>query len=420
MEKIKTIYRSIKPCQQVCCIIPLVFVLCNISEPIFLGGKTVFYGSIHSNELICPACRSRNVIQFGMKARRFKTLPVGRKKVELTVYIPRLCCKNCGTIRQPGLSFADPKKHYTRSLERFVIDLCRVMTIVEVAELTGFSWDTVKDIDKKYSKKEYKSVSLKNIHYIAIEKIYLGRKRKYITIVMDLESGRIIHIGKGKGKDAIKGLWKRLKRSKAKIRAVATDMASGFMASVMEHLPKADLVLDHFHLVKWFNDKLSLLRRQLYREADALGKEVLKSSRYLLLKAPKNLKSNPDKTKDEKARLQAALEFNQPLATAYYMKERLRLLFDCQTIEQAKRELDAWIQEAQTSKINILITAARKLMIWKPFILNWYKHYISTSKIEVMNRKIGMLQRQACGYRDDEYLKLRILHLHRSTYALTG
>jgi transposase len=347
-------------------------------------------------------------------------LPVGKRKTELSVQIPRLLCKSCDAIRQANLSFADPKKHYTRSLERFVIDLCRVMTIVDVAEFTGLSWDTIKDIDKKYLRKEYKSVSLKNVHYIAIDEVYLGRKRKYITIVMDLESGRVIHIGKGKGKDALKGLWKRLKRSKANIRAVATDMASGFMAAVLEHLPKAELVLDHFHMVKWFNEKLSQLRRQLYREADILGKEVLKSSRYLLLKAPENLKSNPDKTKDERARLQAALEFNQPLATAYYMKERLRLLFNCQNIEQANRELDAWIQEAQTSKIGILITAARKLMIWKPFILNWYKHRISTGKIEVMNRKIGMLQRQACGYRDDEYLKLRILHLHKSTYALTG
>jgi len=347
-------------------------------------------------------------------------LPVGKRKVELTVHIPRLFCKNCGSIRQPHLEFADPKKHYTHSLERFVIDLCRVMTIQDAAEIVSLNWDTVKDIDKGYLRDKYKAVSLKDVRYIAIDEVYLGRKRKFITIVMDLESGRVIHVGYGKGKDALNGLWKRLKRSNAKILAVATDMASGYMAAVMEHLPDADLVLDHFHLVKWFNDKLSLLRRQMYHEADVFGKDVLKSSRYLLLKAPENLKANTDKSKDERARLQAALELNQPLATAYYMKERLRLLFDCPAVEQAGKELEAWIDESQCSKIKILMDAARKLMLWKPFILNWYKHSISTGKLEVMNRKIGMLQRQACGYRDDEYLKLRILHLHRSTYALTG
>ena len=67
--------------------------------------------------------------------------PVGKRMVELVVPIPRLLCKDCGAIRQPTLSFADPKKHYTHSLERFVIDLCRVMTLQDVAELTGLSWD---------------------------------------------------------------------------------------------------------------------------------------------------------------------------------------------------------------------------------------------------------------------------------------
>jgi transposase len=347
-------------------------------------------------------------------------LPVGRRKVILVVDIPRLFCKSCGAIRQAKLSFADAKKHYTHSLEQFVVDMCRIVTIQDVAELTGLSWDTVKEIDKSWLQQKYRAISLAAVRYIAIDEVYLGRKRKYITIMMDLGTGRVIHIGKGKGKDALKAFWKRLKRAKAKIKAVATDMAGGYMADVMEHLPDADLVLDHFHLVKWFNDKLSLLRRQLYHEADILGKDILKGSRYLLLKAPENLKANADKTKDERARLQAALELNEPLATAYYMKERLRLLFDCTDVRQARKELDAWISEAQSSKITILMDAARKLRAWKPFILNWYRHRISTAKLEVMNRKIGLLQRIACGYRDDEYLKLRILHLHRSTYSLTG
>jgi len=73
-------------------------------------------------------------------------LPVGRHKVELVVNIPRLYCKDCGYIRQLHLTFADPKKHYTRSLKRFVIDLCRIASIQDVAELTGMDRDMVKEI----------------------------------------------------------------------------------------------------------------------------------------------------------------------------------------------------------------------------------------------------------------------------------
>jgi len=382
--------------------------------------RTVFYGDVHANTLKCPSCQSRHVIRFGSTPRVFKMLPVGCRRVELALDIPRLYCHECGSIRQPDLAFADPKKHYTRSLERFVIDLCRVASIQDVAELTGLGWDTVKEIHKRHLRRKYRSLNLKKVRYLAIDEVYLGKKRKYITIVIDLQTGRVIHVGRGKGKEALEGFWRRLKRSKAEIQAVATDMASGYIAAVLTHLPHADLVLDHFHLVKWFNEKLSLLRRQLYREASQMQKAVLKGSRWLLLKAPENLTSHQDPRKDERRRLQAALELNQPLATAYYMKERLRLLFQCTDRDRAERELKAWIQEASCSGIRILKDAARKLSVWKPFILNWHKHRISTGKLEVINSKIGTLQRNAYGYRDDEYLKLRIFNLHNSAYALTG
>ena len=88
------------------------------------------------------------------------------------------------------------------------------MTIADVAQLTGLSWDTIKEIDKSYLKDKYQSVSLAAVRYIAIDEVYLGRKRKFITIAMDLESRRVIHVGKGK--DALKRLWKRLKRHNAR------------------------------------------------------------------------------------------------------------------------------------------------------------------------------------------------------------
>jgi len=347
-------------------------------------------------------------------------LPVGNRKTELVVKIPRLECKNCGAIKQPRLKFADPKKHYARSLERFVADLCQIATIQDVAALTGLGWDTVKEIHKRHLRKKRKLYRLEKVRYVAIDEVYLGKKRKFITIVLDLDTGRVLHIGNGKGKDALKGFWGRVKRSKVKIQAVATDMASGYMSAVLEHLPKADLVLDHFHLVKWFNDKLSSLRRQLYTQATQQEKQVLKGSRWLLIKAPENLKGHSDRKKDERFRLQAALELNAPLALCYYMKERFRLLFQCLDKDKAELELTAWIHEAQSSGIRILKDAARRLLLWKPFILNWYKHPISTAKLEATNRKIGSLQRNACGYRDEQYLKLRIYNIHTATYALTG
>ncbi len=387
----------------------------------FVGGTTVLHVAIHPNAVKCPDCGRRQVIRFGHTPRVFKMLPVGfGKKVELAVSIPRICCLDCGAVKQIDLPFADSKKHYTRVLERCVTDLCRITTLQHVAELTGLGWDTVKAIHKQHLRRRYKAINLKSVRYLAIDEIHLGVKRGFITLVMDLESGRILHIGQGKGKEALEGFWKRLKRSRAAVKAVATDMASGFMAAVLEHLPNADLVLDHFHLVKWFNDKLSTLRRQLYHQAAQEEKAVLKGTRWLLLRASENLKTDANPQKDERLRLQTALALNQALATAYYMKERLRLLFGAVDSQTAAIELQAWIGEAETSGIKILMDAAKQLRLWKPFILNGYQHRISTGKLEAMNGRIKTLQRNAYGYRDKEYFNLRIFNIHNQNYALVG
>lgn len=124
----------------------------------------------------------------------------------------------------------------------------------------------------------------------------------------------MVFVGDGKGADALKPFWKRLKSSRAKIEAVAMDMSPAYLSAVQANLRQAVIVFDHFHVVKLSNEKLSDLRRQFYREAkDQLHRDVLKGTRWLLLKNPENL----DPTRDEAKRLDEALRLNQPLATAY-------------------------------------------------------------------------------------------------------
>ena len=142
---------------------------------------------------------------------------------------------------------------------------------------------------------------------------------------MDLKSGAVIFVGDGKGANALKPFWRKLKRSRAKIRAVATDLSAAYIGAVLENLPGVPLVFDHFHVVKLMNDKLTEVRRKQYRELkDSMGKDVLKGSRWLLLKNPDNL----DVNRNERERLNEALKYNQPLALAYYMKEDLRQIWN--------------------------------------------------------------------------------------------
>jgi transposase len=131
---------------------------------------------------------------------------------------------------------------------------------------------------------------------------------------MNLETGAAVFVGEGKGAVALDPFWKRLARTKAKIRAVAVDMSPAYIQAVQENLPKAVMVFDHFHLIELFSEKLTQLRRDIYREpTDLLHREVLKATRWLLVKNWENLNDR----RNEKQRLVEALHINQPLATAH-------------------------------------------------------------------------------------------------------
>ena len=291
------------------------------------------------------------------------------------------------------------------------------MTIKDVAHHLGVSWDVVKEIQKQDLKQRFGKPKLKHLRQLAIDEISVGKGHHYVTIVLDLESGAVMHVGEGKGGDALKHFWKRLRSSGAKIEAVATDMSPAYIEAVTTNLPNATLVFDRFHVMKLFNDKLSDLRRDLYRQAtDSLHKQVLKGTRWLLLKRPHNL----DPTRNEQARLEEALQLNAPLATAYYLKEDLAEVWEQEDQETAQAFLLDWIYQAESSGIRMLINFAKTLRLHAHGILAYYDYPISTGPLEGTNNKIKTMKRQASGFRDQEFLKLKIYAIHESKYALVG
>jgi len=200
------------------------------------------------------------------------------------------------------------------------------------------------------------------------------------------------------------------------MEAVATDMSAAYLSAVRSNLPNATLVLDHFHVVKSFQEKLSDLRCDLYLKALEHEKKVLKGTRWLLLKNPTNL----DETKNEKARLDEALALNKPLAIAYYLKEDLRTLWSQKNKEAADEAISAWKEKADASKIPQLVSFAKTLDKHRKEILAYYDFPISTGPLEGMNNKIKTMKRQAYGFRDLPFFKLRILAIHEAKQVLVG
>ena len=381
------------------------------------GGNVIFTVRQATADLRCVACGSRQVIRRGYCQRRFRSLPIGSHPVQAVLDVPRVGCRDCGAVRQVRVGFAEERRSYTTGFERYVLDLSKHMTIHDIARHLQVGWDVVKDIEKRSLTRRFRRIKLKHVRQIAIDEIAIGRGHRYLTVVLDLVSGAVVFIGDGKGAEALEPFWKRLRCARATIEAVAMDMAPAYISAVVTHLPEAVLVFDHFHLIKLFNEKLSNLRRDLYREAkEQLHKDVLKGTRWLLLKNPENL----DDTHNESKRLQEALKLNAPLATAYYMKDDLRRVWEQPHKQAAHRILTAWILRAQTSGIRMLIKFAHTLAAYRRQILAYYDYPISTGPLEGTNTKIRVLQRQAYGFRDSEFFKLKIYALHENRYQLVG
>ena len=281
----------------------------------------------------------------------------------------------------------------------------------------GVGWDLIKEIQRRDLSRRFAKPKLKHLRHIAIDEIAVAKGHRYLTIVLDLESGAVVFVGDGKGAAALLPFWKRLRPSGAKIEAVAMDMSAGYRGAVATNLPKAKIVFDRFHVVKLFNDKLSDLRRALHREAtDVLHKQVLKGTRWLLLKNPENL----DETRDEKKRLEEALALNKTLATAYYMKEDLRQFWEQPGKRFATAFLDGWIRRAGASGIRMLQQMATTLAAYRSGLLAYYDVRITSGPLEGTNNKIKTMKRQAYGFRDREFFKLKILAIHETRYELVG
>jgi transposase len=365
----------------------------------------------------CPVCGSDDVIRRGQTTRRFRAVSIGSKPVYLTWAVPRVACRSCGAIRRLRIGFADPRVSYTKAFARYALELSRHMTIKDVARHLRISWDVIKEIQKTDLQRRFGTPKLKHLRHIAINEISIGKGHRYLTIVLDLASGAVVHVGRGKGGDALQDFWIRLRRSGAKIQAVATDMSLAYIDAVTTHLPGARLVFDRFHVIKLYNHKLSELRRALYHQfQDTMQKNVLKGVRWLLLKRPEHL----DSARREPQRLQEALRLNEPLATAYYLKEELQEVWEQDDEESAQALLMDWIVYAESTGIRMLQDFAKTLRRYAMGILAYYDHPISTGPLEGTNNKIKTMKRQAYGFRDQEFFRLKILGIHESKYALVG
>src|SRR3954451_4121391 len=135
------------------------------------GGQTIFTIRQEFETCRCSACGSPQVQSRGQVERRFKTLPIGDRSTFVVLPIPRVECRACGVVRQVKVPFADVRRSYTKSFERYALELGRRMTIRDEVAHLDVSWDTIKEIQERDLSRRYARPKLKRLRHIAVAEI---------------------------------------------------------------------------------------------------------------------------------------------------------------------------------------------------------------------------------------------------------
>lgn len=295
-----------------------------------------------------------------------------------------------------------------------VLDLLQFGTIQSVAHYLNVGWDVIKDIHKSHLHRLYRKIPLRKVKYLGIDEFSIRKGHKYMTIFIDLQEGRILHAVKGKSKEDVQPFLKVLAGKARKLKAVAMDMSSTYYRAVSECLPGAAVIFDRYHVMARMNNTIDTLRRELQVSLVDAEKKSLKGCRFLLLRNYESLST------DYQVKLAALLQINQPLFMAHTLKEQLRLLWQKANRSQAEQFLKQWCFDAFMSGIKPLIKMAGTILKLQDGILNYFPHRITSGGVEGLINKIKTMKRQAYGFRDMEYFKLRLYHLHCQRYSLTG
>lgn len=380
----------------------------------FEEGSVTYITEMTHQKIPCPKCSCSDSCFKGQKKRLFKMIPFGRKQCFLEVLLHRLECMECRYKWWPKLSFMKGKFRMTRSFMAYMLDLLQFSTLLDVSRFARVSWNVVKGIHKEKLQKLYKKIPIEDLEYITVDEFAIRKGHEYMTVFTDLRSGRIIHAVEGRRIEDVSPFLEKLAKRAPKLKAISMDMSKSYYPAVQKFLPHVDVVFDHFHVTALFNKALDDVRKEQQQNLNEEAVEALKGSRFLLLKNYDNLGS------DGQTRLGALLEANEPLFLAHALKEQFQLFWEKDTKEEAEEFLLYWGVDALATGLKPLEKVVKTLSTHREGILNYFKHRITNASAEGINNKIKTMKRQAYGFRDMEYFKLRLYHLHESRYAFVG
>ena len=382
----------------------------------------------------CGICgKKRPGYDQGEGRRRWRALDLGTVTVSLEADAPRVACPRHGVV-VAAVPWARHGAGHTRFFDDQVAWLAAACSKTTITQLMRISWRTVGSIIARVSAEKLAATDpLAGLKRIGIDEVSYKKGHKYLVIVVDHDSGRLVWAAPGRDKATMGKFFDALGEQRAAaLTHVSADGADWIASVVAGRAPQAVLCADPFHVVCWATDALDEVRREAWRQTRAAGQATtlrhgsravrasagqaidLKRARYALWKNPENL------TDGQQAKLAWISKTHPYLYRAWLLKEGVRLPFKLKG-QEGKHALDRWLQWAARCRIPEFVDLGRKIRRHRDSIHATLDHGLSNGLIESVNTKIRVITRMAFGFHGPQALiALAMLTLGGLRPALPG
>lgn len=338
----------------------------------------------------------------GEGRRRWRALDLGTSVAYLEADAPRVRCPEHGVV-VGAVPWARHGSRFTRAFEQQVAWLAVNASASAVAELMRTSWRSVGAIcERTAAEAGRKTDLLAGLERIGIDEISHRKGHRYLTVVVDHDSGRLVWAAPGKDMKTVEAFFEALGPQRTdRLQLVSCDMAPWIEAVLDRRCPRAKRCVDPFHVVQLATEALDRVRRQVWREARRAGQadtaRELKGARFALWKNPENL------TERQQSKLSGIERLNRPLYRAYLLKEQLRQIYRLGP-KAAVRLLDRWLAWARRCRLKPFVKLARTIASQRAAILAAIRHGLSNARVEAINTQIRLIARRAFGFHSPQAL----------------
>jgi transposase len=301
--------------------------------------------------------------------------------------------------------WAEPHGRFTLLFERFAVEvLLASASISQACALLDISWDTAQQIMERAVERGLDRRQLDGLKHLGMDEKSFKRGQSYITLLTDLDQGRVLDVEEERTEEAAAAVWLTLSpEQKQEVEAVAVDMWEPFIRTVQKQAPNADIVHDKFHVSKYLGEAVDKVRRQEHKELMAQGDETLKGTRQLWLYNPQNFSEN------QAEEFSALKDLQLKVARAWAAKELFSKFWEYQQEGWARRFFKDWFGWVSRSRLKPVIEVAQMLKRHLDNLLTYLKHRITNAVTEGLNSKIQSLKSAARGFRNFDNYRIRIL-----------